>query len=239
MTSRLLFLHFKMSRLALVAWALVLFILGTLSAFWIPEQQSLSPAHLPMPAVGSFVLYLIVYALIFSSGCLSNNQRDNMLLTLGTLPLRRRHTALGKSMFFALAVAGLAFIGSGSSVVAAEIVEMEINIGRLALLTAVGYLLVLTVYSYTLIGSAWCSNQRTALAIAAVPTFLAYLAEVIGSGYEGLNWLASISIFHYYDPSELLQEGTVDWMGLGILGGIIVGGHLAALFIFARRDLSV
>ncbi len=239
MTSRLLFLHFKMSRLALVAWALVLFILGTLSAFWIPEQQSLSPVHLPMPAVGSFVFYLIVYALIYSSGCLSNNQRDNMLLTLGTLPLRRRHTALGKSLFFALAVAGLAFVGWASSAVAGTVVEADISIARLALSTTVGYLLVLAVYSYTLIGSAWCSNQRTALAIAAVPTFLGYLAEVIGSGYEGLNWLASISIFHYYDPSELLQEGTVDWMGLGILGGIIVGGHLVALAMFARRDLSV
>ena len=84
-----------------------------------------------------------------------------------------------------------------------------------------------------------CSNQRTSLALAAVITFIAYLAEVIGSGYEELNWLASVSIFHYYDPSELLQSGTVDWMGIGILGGIVVGGHLAALAIFARRDLSV
>ena len=239
MTSRLLHLHFKMSRLALVSWALALFTLGTLSVFWVPEMPAYGPADLSLPATGSLVFYLVIYALIFSSGCLSNNQRDNMLLTLGTLPLRRRHTALGKSMFFALAVAGLAFVGWASSALAVAIVEADISIERLALSTAVGYLLVMTVFSYTLIASAMCSNQRTSLALAAVITFIAYLAEVIGSGYEGLNWLASVSIFHYYDPSELLHSGTVDWMGIGILGGIVVGGHLAALAIFARRDLSV
>ena len=239
MTSRLLHLHFKMSRLALVSWALAMFTLGALSVFWAPEMPAYGPAHLPMPAVGSLVFYLVIYALIFSSGCLSNNQRDNMLLTLGTLPLRRRHTALGKSMFFALAVAGLAFVGWASSALAVAIVEADISIERLALSTVVGYLLVMAVFSYTLITSAWCSSQRTSLALATIATFAAYLAEVIGSGYEGLKWLASVSIFHYYDPSELLQSGTVDWVGIGILVGIVVGGHLGALAIFARRDLSV
>ena len=238
MTSRLLHLNFKMSRLALVSWALALFVLGALSVFWVPEMPAYGPAHLPLPATGSLVFYLIVYALIFSSGCLSNNQRDNMLLTLGTLPLRRRHTALGKSMFFALAVAGLAFVGWASSALAVAIVEADISIERLAIATAVGYLLVMAVFSYTLITSAWCSSQRTSLALATIATFAAYLAEVIGSGYEGLKLLASVSIFHYYDPSKLLHSGTVDWMGIGILGGIVVGGHLAALAIFARRDLS-
>ena len=154
MTSRLLHLHFKMSRLALVSWALAMFTLGALSVFWVPEMPAYGPAHLPLPAVGSLVFYLVVYALIFSSGCLSNNQRDNMLLTLGTLPLRRRHTALGKSMFFALAVAGLAFVGWASSALAVAIVEADISIERLALSTVVGYLLVMTVFSYTLIASA-------------------------------------------------------------------------------------
>ena len=239
MNVRLLLLHFKMSRLALVSWALALFVLGALSVFWVPELPAYGPAHLPMPAIGSLVFYLLVYALIFSAGCLSNNQRDNMLLTLGTLPLRRRQTAFGKSAFFALAVAGLAFIGWGSSALAVTIVEADINIDRLAISTAVGYLLVMAVFSYTLIASAASSNQRTALALATVITFAAYLAEVIGSGYEGLKWLASASIFHYYDPSELLQDGTVDLLGIGVLGGIVVGGHLAALAIFARRDLAV
>ena len=101
---------------------------------------------------------------------------------------------------------GLAFVGWASSALAVAVIEADIRIERLALSTAVGYLLVMTVFSYTLIASAMCSNQRTALALTAVITFIAYLAEVIGSGYEGLKWLASASIFHYYDPSELLQE---------------------------------
>ena len=180
MNVRLLLLHFKMSRLALVSWALALFVLGALSVFWVPELPAYGPAHLPMPAIGSLVFYLAV-----------------------------------------------------------TIVEADINIERLAISTAVGYLLVMAVFSYTLIASAASSNQRTALALATVITFAAYLAEVIGSGYEGLKWLASASIFHYYDPSELLQDGTVDLLGIGVLGGIVVGGHLAALAIFARRDLSV
>ena len=207
MTSRLLHLHFKMSRLALVSWALALFVLGAFSVFRVPEMPAYGLAHLPSARHRFSCLLphslcpdLLVRLLV------QQPERRHVLLTLGTLPLRRRHTALGKSMFFALAVAGLAFVGWASSALAVAIVEADISIERLALSTAVGYLLVMTVFSYTLIASAMCSNQRTSLALAAVITFIAYLAEVIGSGYEGLKWLASASIFHYYDPSELLQE---------------------------------
>ena len=235
----LFLLHLKMSRLALVSWALALLVFGALSVFWAPGIAEAETAFLPYPTLGSGTIYLVLYALIFGSGCLAHRLSHDLLLVLGTLPLRRCEIALGKSLFFALALMGLAFVGWVSTALAAEIVDADLNVSYLAVSVSIGVLLVLAVYSYALMASAWCSTQGGALALSALATFIFYLANVIGSSYEGLSWVADISIFHYYDPAQLMQNGTVEWLGLGILAGIVIGGHVIALAIFARRDLPV
>ena len=236
MNLRLLQLNLRMSRLALSSWALGLFLYGTLSVFLVSDDRQ---TFLPQPYPGSFVLYLVIYALIFASGCLARRQSDNMLLTLGSLPINRRRIAIEKSAFFALSVVVLAAIGLVGSILGAGIVEADIDIAHLAILTAIGCLLVMAVFSYTLIAAVACANRSTALALVVLATLGAYLAETIGSGYEGLQWLARISIFHYYDPAMLLANGNPDWQGIGILVGLVIAGHAAALAVFARRDLTI
>lgn len=235
----LLLLHLKMSRLALASWALVLLVFAALSVFWTPGIAEQETVFLPYPTLGSVTIYLVLYALIFGSGCLAHRVSDDLLLILGTLPLRRHQIALGKSLFFALALLGLAGVGCFSTALAGEIVETDLKVGYLAISVSIGFLLVLAVYSYTLMISAWCSTQGTALAFSTLATFIAYLINVIGSSYEGMSWLADISIFHYYDPVQLMHDGVVRWPGIAILVGIILGGHAVALAIFARKDLSV
>ena len=235
----LFLLHLKMSRLALSSWALALLIFGALSVFWTPGITEQETTFLPYPTLGSLPIYLVLYALIFGSGCLTRRPTDDLLLILGTLPLRRRQIALGKSVFFVLALLGLAFVGWASTALATEIVEVDLNLAHLAVSVSMGVLLVFAVYSYTLVASAWCSTQRSALALSITVTFVSYLANVIGSSYQDMSWLADISIFHYYDPGRLMQNVTVDWLDMGVLAGTVLGGHMTALLIFARRDLSV
>ena len=235
----LFFLHFKMNRLALVSWALGLMVFGALSVFWAPSVTEQKTTLLPYPTIGSLPVYLVLYALLFGSGCLARRPSDDLLLILGTLPLHRFQIALGKSLFFVLAFLALVIVGWASTILAGEIVEADLNMANLAISVSIGSLLVFAVYSYTLLASSWCSTQRNALALSALATLAAYLANIVGSSYKGLWWLADISIFHYYDPARLVQDGTVDLLGVGILAGIIIGGHAIAMTIFARRDLSV
>ena len=235
----LFLLHLKMSRLALASWALALLVFGALSVFWAPGIAEQETAFLPYPTLGSVPIYLVLYALIFGSGCLARRLSDDLLLILGTLPMRRHQIALGKSMFFALALLGLVLVGWFSTAVAGGIVESDLKVGYLTISTSIGLLLVLAVYSYTLMISAWCSTQGSALAFSALATFIGYMMNVIGSSYEGMSWLADMSIFHYYDPVQLMQDGVVRWPAIAILAGITVGGHAIALAIFSRRDLSV
>lgn len=239
MNAPLFLLQAKMSSLALASWGLALLAFGALSVFWAPGIAERETVFLPYPTLGSLPIFLVLYALIFGSGCLTRRFSDDLLLILGTLPLRRSQIVLGKSLFFTLALLALAFVGWASTALAADIVEADVNISYLALSFAVGSLLVLAVYSYTLVASASCSTQGSAIALSALATLAAYLANIIGYSYQGMSSLASISIFHYYDPVMLSQNGTVDWQDIGILGGIAIGGHAVALTIFARRDLAI
>ena len=138
-----------------------------------------------------------------------------------------------------MAIVGLGFVGWASTALAGEIVEADLNMVNLAVSVSMGVLLALAVYSYSLLASAWCSTQGSALALSTLATFIAYIANVIGSGYEGMSWLADISIFHYYDPVQLMQNAAVDLLNIAVLAGVVLGGHVIALAIFARRDLSV
>lgn len=238
MNVSLFLLQLKMSRIALSSWALALLVFGALAVFWSPGIAEQGTSLLPYPTLGSLPIYLVFYALLFGAGCLARRPSDDMLLILATLPLRRRQIVIGKSVFFVLAIVGLALVGWASTALAAKIVEADLNASHLAVSISIGVLLVLAVYSYTLMVSAGCATQGSALALSALATFSSYLLNVIGSSYAGLYWLADISIFHYYDPVQLMQDGVVRWPAIAILAGITVGGHAVALATFARRDLS-
>ena len=236
MILRLIALHFRMNRLALIGWALGLILFGGLSVYLVADPQ---PSHLPQPHMGIATLFLVVYAVMYASGRLSCGAGDALLPTLGALPVRRIRLFIADSGFFVLASAGLCILSWGATALAVEVVEADAYYVNLAVSSAIAYLTVLAVFSVSLVAAALCSRRVSALALSAVVLLLAYLAETVASGYGPVEWLAWFSVFHWYDPIAILRDGTVDWLGVGILGGVVAGGHALALAVFSRRELPL
>jgi hypothetical protein len=61
-----------------------------------------------------------------------------------------------------------------------------------------------------------------------------YLMNVIAALSSSLEWLGKVSLFHYYN--DWLYNG-FDWLAVGVILVVCVAATLAAVGLFARRDV--
>jgi ABC-2 type transport system permease protein len=66
-----------------------------------------------------------------------------------------------------------------------------------------------------------------------------YLGNVLAQIDTRFDWLATISAFHYFDATPLIDEGALPWGALGLYGAVALIGWGLALVLFRRRDLAV
>jgi ABC-2 type transport system permease protein len=70
-----------------------------------------------------------------------------------------------------------------------------------------------------------------------VAVFMLFLVETIASSTD-FEWLGAVSPTRYYDPGEILVEGTYDVAGAAILLAGAVALLLASTVYFQRRDVG-
>lgn len=65
-----------------------------------------------------------------------------------------------------------------------------------------------------------------------------YLANLIANLQPRLSGLARLSIFHYYDPRPIIDQGVFPTGDILLLGGVALAAWLISLWAFRRRDLA-
>ena len=63
--------------------------------------------------------------------------------------------------------------------------------------------------------------------------FMDFVAEL----WEPLQFLGPWTVFHYYNPTAIVQQGTVPWNHALVLIGVAAAGYAAAIAVFQRRDI--
>jgi ABC-type transport system involved in multi-copper enzyme maturation permease subunit len=64
-----------------------------------------------------------------------------------------------------------------------------------------------------------------------------YFLEILGSLWTAVDWSQKYSLFHHFQPGQILT-GNADLLDLVILGIAIAVPVVFALVIFPRRDLA-
>ncbi|WP_254766205.1 ABC transporter permease [Salinilacihabitans rarus] len=80
------------------------------------------------------------------------------------------------------------------------------------------------------------ADVASRLAIAGV--FALFLIESITANAEGYEWVGAVSPTHYYDPTEILVQGTYDLTGAAVLLAATVVLVVVARVLFARADVG-
>jgi ABC-2 type transport system permease protein len=65
-----------------------------------------------------------------------------------------------------------------------------------------------------------------------------YLIFVVTQIAPDWAWLAPVSAWHHFGTTALIDGGEVPWGGFALFALFAVGGWVAALWAFARRDLA-
>ena len=183
-------------------------------------------------------VFVGIYALVVGSGVIGREMSQGVIGTLLSLPLRRYKYILSKSFAFTILLIALGTVSWGAVVAAATIIDVEVSKGNMALALTIGFLLVLAIFSYSLLISTLLVQPRSALAAAVLVTFVLYMLNFMAPAYNNAGWLENGSLFHFYQPFALVNGAEVNWAGLGVYGGVIIFAHLASIGIFLRRDIT-
>ena len=66
---------------------------------------------------------------------------------------------------------------------------------------------------------------------------VSYAVEFLGAVWPDLAWLRPWSLFHYFQPAEILA-GEASPMDAVVLAGISVAAIVYGSWVFPRRDLA-
>ena len=184
-------------------------------------------------------LMAVLLALTRASRGLAGEVEQGTMGSLLALPLSR--TRLFWSKYAAGLLAQLLFVVC--SVVAimplASLGGISLQGDKVGSLTLICVAFSTTVYSLGTLCSAWMSDRGRVMAVAGGGMLIMYVLNVMSKLKPEVDWLANVSLFHYFEASQTLAKGGVDGLSLGILAGVSLAATLGAWVLFARRDITV
>ena len=91
--------------------------------------------------------------------------------------------------------------------------------------------------AFGLAASVSFDRQGPALGLSLAYLLVNYFLEILGSLWTDVAWSQEYSLFHHFQPGEILQ-GNANPLDLLILGVAVVVPVVYALIVFPRRDLA-
>ena len=99
------------------------------------------------------------------------------------------------------------------------------------------FLLALSVVGISYLISSFLSEGGKTLALSSGVTVLMFFIEFLADSLPSIDWIGYISVFHYYEPSILVNSESLSWGNLTVLFFVAFICLMSAMVIFARRDI--
>ena len=113
----------------------------------------------------------------------------------------------------------------------------ELPLEHVPMLWVNGFLLWGAFATFGLAASVSFDRPGPALGLTLAYLLVNYFLEILGSLWREAAWTQEYSLFHHFQPTEIL-EGALDPIDLVILGIAFVVPIVYALVVFPRRDLA-
>ena len=185
-----------------------------------------------------YLIIILSFVIASSSSAIAKEIERGTIFLLLSRPVSREEfflaklatTFIGTVLLLCFAILGT-WLGSlvfGVNGIDYDLVfKIQINVFFLSLAVAgIGYLI-----------SSILSEGGKTLALSSGVTVLMFFIEFLADSLPSIDWIGYVSVFHYYEPSILVNSESLSWVNLSIL--IIVGfiGLTLATIMFKRRDI--
>lgn len=184
-----------------------------------------------------WVLLFGIYAAYSAGGLIAGDVEDGRLDLLLATPVSRARVVLEKfaSLFVPVLVPNLLL--PFAIVVGVQLVGESLPVADLFAVHVLSIPYLLACAGVGLVLSVVTDRSNVAQRGAIVAVFMLFLVDAIAESAD-YEWLGAISPTRYYDPGEILVDGTYDLAGALILLAVTAGLVLFSVAYFQRRDVS-
>jgi ABC-2 type transport system permease protein len=179
-----------------------------------------------------------VWGLIAGCGLIAGEVENGTIDMMLAQPVRRERYILAR---FAGVLAVLLVIALACWVgLLAGLTMTDVETSILGLLMACLQmaLLGLAVAGVALVISVWTLGTRRSQMIMVGILLVQYVMDLAAKISADLEWLGPLSVFHYFDPADIVRTGAPAGMAIVVLVGVATIGAAAATMLFARRDMA-
>ena len=206
---------------------------GSGSLFTLPGAITLGFQH-PLA-----LAFMGIFAVGTTTGAIAGERERGTLEVLLARPLSRRglYVTVALAVGILLIVELVSILGGQWVGIVIQGLTGEIDAGGMALLFLNGLMLWAAIAAFGLAASVSFDRMAPALSLSLAYLLLNYFLEILGSLWTDVAWSQEYSLFHHFQPTEILG-GEPDLIDFVILGVAIIVPVIYALVAFPRRDLA-
>ena len=206
---------------------------GSGSFFSLPGTITIGTQH-PLP-----IAMLGIFAVGATATAIAGERQRGTLEVLLARPVSRVTVYLSIliGLLLVVAVVLAALIGGFIVGSAIQSVLEEMPLEHVPMLWLNGFLLWGAFATFGLGASVSFDRPGPAISLTLGYLLINYFFEILGSLWRDAAWTQEYSLFHHFQPTEIL-EGALDPIDLLILGIAFVVPIIYALVAFPRRDLA-
>ncbi|MDA0263935.1 MAG: ABC transporter permease subunit [Chloroflexi bacterium] len=183
-------------------------------------------------------IMMIVYGATRGASMLAGEEERGLLDFMLANPIARERVLVEKAAALLVGFAAIGLFLWAGVAIGTLIVDVDIDLGNVALATLSGSLLGFVFGSGALLASALTGRPAPAAAIMAALGLVAYLINAFYTMVWWLEPLRYLSPIYYYNSTQPLVNG-LDAAHVGVLASVGVAFVVSAAVIFRRKDLGV
>lgn len=185
-----------------------------------------------------FAWAVAVWGLIAGAGLIAGELENGTIDMMLSQPVRRDRFLLarfGGVVAVLLAISTACFLGILLGMAISDVDASVAGLFFACLQMAVLGLVVASVGALLSVGTLSTRMSQMILIGALVAE---YALDLVSKLKADLSGLGKFSIFHYFDPAQIVSSGSPDGAGLAVHLGIVVIALAAAVVLFGRRDMA-
>lgn len=185
-------------------------------------------------------LFGSIYVVILAASILSKEESEKTIEFLLAKPVTRNYVVSCKVIaVFIYAIAFNALYTLVNFILFETITEKAYDMKLFILISLAPLLLHLTLGAIGLVISTFIVKAKAVYPIAIGIVMGSYFVSILSSLTENTKNLKYVTPFSYVDGANILAEGRIETLYLGIMSIIIIGCVVATYFIYNKKDIAV